>query len=299
MDDRPQIDDFLSGHRIAIVGVSTDAHDFSRGVLSELVGHGYDVVPVHPGVDEIDGRKAYARVQDVPGIVDGALLMTPPSASAQVVHDCADAHIPRVWMHRGAGSGAVSDEAVAFCREHGIEVVAGRCPLMFLGHPTAFVHRLHAGVLKLSGNFPRGETATAAGPRERLLGLPLLFVVLELVCAVSAIFGGWSMIADPSGARLGLPPPSSWARFAFASYLVPGIVLVLANGIVPAVVAIGALARRPWARAGHILFGAILAGWMATQIALIGMVSPLQPLVLSVALALFVLAIAHARRAAA
>jgi hypothetical protein len=42
----------------------------------------------------------------------------------------------------GAGRGAVSDEAVARCREAGVEVVAGACPFMF-DEPVRGVHRLH------------------------------------------------------------------------------------------------------------------------------------------------------------
>jgi hypothetical protein len=37
---------------------------------------------------------------------------------------------------------AVSDEAVARCREAGVEVVAGACPFMF-DEPVRGVHRLH------------------------------------------------------------------------------------------------------------------------------------------------------------
>ena len=31
--------------------------------------------------------------------------MTPPAATDQVVRECADAGVKRVWMHRGAGRG--------------------------------------------------------------------------------------------------------------------------------------------------------------------------------------------------
>jgi hypothetical protein len=59
-----------------------------------------------------------------------------------VVRDCAQAGVASVWLHRGAGRGAVSPEAVRFCREHGMSVVAGACPYMHLPR-TAFVHRVH------------------------------------------------------------------------------------------------------------------------------------------------------------
>lgn len=65
------------------------------------------------------------------------------------MRECAEAGVRRVWLHRGAGRGAVSDEAVAFCRAQGIAVVAGECPYMFL--PKAgLLHRLH-GLLRRLG----------------------------------------------------------------------------------------------------------------------------------------------------
>jgi predicted CoA-binding protein len=156
MNDLAAIDGFLAGHRIALVGVSSRPEDFSRLMFHELATRGYDVVPVRPNLDSVDGARAYARLQDVPGRLDGALLMTPPEVTAAVVRDCEAAHVPRVWMHRGVGGGAVNREAVAWCREHNIEVVAGECPLMFLPGGKSF-HQTHAAWRQLVGSYPRSE----------------------------------------------------------------------------------------------------------------------------------------------
>jgi predicted CoA-binding protein len=154
MTSRATIDRFLGGHRFALVGVSSRPGDFSRMVLRELTRRGYEVVPVRPDLGEVEGVTAYARVQDVPGKLDGAILMTPPAATETVVRDCAQAGVQRVWMHRGAGAGAVSAGAVTFCREQGIEVVEGECPLMFLSG-AGFVHRAHGAWRRLWGSYPR------------------------------------------------------------------------------------------------------------------------------------------------
>ncbi len=134
--------DFLDQRRIALVGVARDPRDLSRSLFRELRGRGYDVVPVHPVLDVVDGVPCARRLQDVWPPVAGALLMTPPEATDHVVRDCLEAGIGRVWMHRGTGRGAVSVTAVAFCRDHGIAVVEGACPFMFLPG-TSFVHRAH------------------------------------------------------------------------------------------------------------------------------------------------------------
>lgn len=133
---------FLARGRIALVGVSRDERSFSRVVLRELLRRGYDVVPVSPLLAEAEGRTGHARVQDIPPPVAGALLMTPPGQTEQVVRDCIQCGIRSVWMHRGTGAGAASPEAIALCLAHGIEVVADMCPFMALqGAP--WPHRLH------------------------------------------------------------------------------------------------------------------------------------------------------------
>ena len=135
-------EDFLAQKRLAVVGVSRHPKDFSRGLFRELWRRGYDVVPVNPQADEVDGRRCFAQVQDIAPPVEGALLMTTPQVTEAVVRDCAAAGIGRVWMHQGAGVGAVSAAAVEFCQERGIRVVAGYCPYMFLPK-AAWFHRLH------------------------------------------------------------------------------------------------------------------------------------------------------------
>jgi uncharacterized protein len=148
------IDLFLSGRRLAVVGVSRDGKDFSRAVLRAFLERGYDAVPVHPAGGEVEGRACARRVGDVRPPVEAALLLTPPAATDEVVKDCAEAGVKRVWMHRGAGRGAVSDTAVVFCRDHGMEVVEGACPFMFLPG-TGFGHGLHRFALRLAGRLPR------------------------------------------------------------------------------------------------------------------------------------------------
>jgi predicted CoA-binding protein len=151
---RAEIDCFLRHDRFAMVGVSRDPKHFSRYLLKELRAHGYDVIAVNPSAKEIEGRPCFANVKAIEPPVDAALLMTPPAETINIVQDCADAGIREVWMHRGGGQGAVSQVAVAFCREKGMQVIEGECPLMFLPN-TQFPHRVHGFFRKLVGSFPR------------------------------------------------------------------------------------------------------------------------------------------------
>lgn len=153
MASKRAIDSFLSCRRIAVVGVSRDPKDFSRSVFRAFVERGYDAVPVNPAGGEVDGRPSASRVGDVTPPIEAALLLTPSSATDQVVRECAAAGVKRVWMHRGAGAGAVSPEALTFCREKGIEVVVGECPFMFLPD-TGWFHGVHRFFRRLGGRLP-------------------------------------------------------------------------------------------------------------------------------------------------
>jgi uncharacterized protein len=150
---RENIEVFLRQHRLAFVGLSRNPKDFSRALYDEFRKRGYDVVPVNPNTTEIDGQPCYKRMQDIQPPVDGALLLTPPQVSEQVVRDCAAAGVKHVWMQRGEGIGSVSDAAVAFCEQNGIQVVPGQCPFMFLPN-TMFLHRVHGFVKKMTGAYP-------------------------------------------------------------------------------------------------------------------------------------------------
>jgi predicted CoA-binding protein len=149
----PEIREFLSQTRIALVGLSRNPKDLSRMLFRDLEQRGYDVVPVNPAIDEIEGTKCLARVQDATPPVHAALLMTSPQITDQVVRDCAAAGIRRVWMHSAGGQGSVSKEAVAFCKANGIQVVEGYCPFMFLPDEP-WIHRAHGFLIKLTGKYP-------------------------------------------------------------------------------------------------------------------------------------------------
>lgn len=157
------IEDFLAQKRIAIAGISRDPATDSARLFEELIRRGYDVVPVNPNTAQAQGRRCFARVQDIQPPVDAVLVMTPPEVTESIVNDCAAAGIRRVWMYRGAsGKGSVSARALAFCEARGINVVPGQCPFMFLPH-SAGIHRFHGFVRKIMGRYP--QRACASNPR--------------------------------------------------------------------------------------------------------------------------------------
>lgn len=147
---------FLDGHRFAVVGASDDEKNFGGTIYRELKGHGYEPVAVNRSVSLVDGDACFPSLEEVPGTLDGVIVMVGREASVGVVRDCARLGIDRVWLFKGAGPGAVSDEAIKICTENGIDVIPGACPLMFL-EPVAWFHRGHRGIRHLTGSLSRAS----------------------------------------------------------------------------------------------------------------------------------------------
>lgn len=150
---RSLIDEFLAKQRIAVIGVSRRPGHFSRRLFAEFRKRDYDVIPVNPGAEDIEGLRCYGRVQDIDPPVEGALLMVPPAELLRALVDCEMAGISRVWLYGINGPGGVADEAVEFCARRSISAVPGYCPFMFFPRPS-LVHRAHGAILKLMGAYP-------------------------------------------------------------------------------------------------------------------------------------------------
>ena len=147
---------FLEKKRIAVAGVSREKGGAHGGnpVYVRLRERGYDVYAVNPNATEVEGDACYPNVKTIPGGVGAVIIATHPDVAADVMQDCIDAGIKHVWMHRGPGSGSVSDSATVLGREAGLTVLDGGCPLMY--DPAGdFGHKMIKGVLSLIGRMPK------------------------------------------------------------------------------------------------------------------------------------------------
>lgn len=151
-----QIKDFLSQDRLVMVGVSRDPKEFSRVLFKDMQQRGYEMIPVNPKMEEMEGLVCYSSVTAIPGPVEGVVVYTSPDVSEQIVRECAEAGVKRVWLPGPGSDMTVNKDAVAFCEENGIEVISGYCPYMFIKE-SPFFHRMHGGFLKLVGKYPKAD----------------------------------------------------------------------------------------------------------------------------------------------
>ncbi|MFQ5577752.1 MAG: CoA-binding protein [Anaerolineae bacterium] len=149
------VQDFLNRERIAVVGVSRTKEGAAGANYRKLKGAGYRVFPVNPHAESFDGDPCYPDLRAIPGGVEGVLIVTRPQVTDELVRQCAELGISRVWMHQSfqrAGS-SVSEQAVAFCRQNNIAAIPGGCPMMFC-RPD-FGHTCMRWMLNLMGQLPK------------------------------------------------------------------------------------------------------------------------------------------------
>jgi predicted CoA-binding protein len=144
---------FLSQERIAVVGVSRSRHEAANAIFKKLRDTGHRVVPVNPRASEVEGAACFPDLRSVPGGIGAAMICTPPAATASVVRECAELGVRHVWLHRSFGAGSVSEAAIALANKHGIQVIPGGCPMMFVSPDPA--HRCMKWFLQWRGKIPK------------------------------------------------------------------------------------------------------------------------------------------------
>jgi hypothetical protein len=88
---------------------------------------------------------------------------------------------------------------------------------------------------------------------------------------IGAIGGGVFMILDPASKVMGMPH-----RFLdhspFQSFLIPGIILLLANGVLPLLIMFAAMRRSPGYGWWVAFQGCVLIGWISVEVVMLRVV---------------------------
>jgi len=112
--------------RVAIVGASPSPVRPSHGVLLDLAGLGYDVVPVNPGTDEVAGLRCYPTLAEAvaaTGPVDIVDVFRLPPACPGHAREAVEVGARCLWLQLGIAS----REAGRIAHDAGLAVVMNRC----------------------------------------------------------------------------------------------------------------------------------------------------------------------------
>jgi predicted CoA-binding protein len=96
---------------VAIIGASADRSKFSNKSIHAHVRAGYEVYPVSPKEESIEGLKCYQSVLDIPVALDRVSLYLPPQVGTKILDDIAKKGCKELWVNPGAESPELIEKA--------------------------------------------------------------------------------------------------------------------------------------------------------------------------------------------
>jgi predicted CoA-binding protein len=151
------VKDFLSQKSIAVSGVTRNREDAANLAYRRLKAAGYRVYAINPKAETFDGDKCYPDLVSLPEKVDAIFIVNRPEITEQIVKQCVELGVTRVWTHCSLGTNprfaqsvsSSSAEVARLCRENNITLIPGACINMFLNADGG--HAFMRGMLRVFG----------------------------------------------------------------------------------------------------------------------------------------------------
>jgi uncharacterized protein len=98
---------------VAVIGASADRRKFGNKAVRAFLRQGYDVRPVNPAVDTVEGLTAYSSITDIPDPIDLVTIYVPPEIGETLLEGIAGKHPQEFWVNPGADSPSLLARAEA------------------------------------------------------------------------------------------------------------------------------------------------------------------------------------------
>lgn len=126
-----ELDHIFKPRSVAVIGASNQASNWGFWTVHNMVSTGFrgPIYPVHPRDKQVCGVPAYARLEDIPGEVEMAIIVVPARYTPQVMEECARKGVKGAvvisggFAEIGAEGKALQDRMLAIARSAGIRFV--------------------------------------------------------------------------------------------------------------------------------------------------------------------------------
>jgi acyl-CoA synthetase (NDP forming) len=113
---------------VAVIGASNARHKYGNRAVRAYLRQGWTVYPVNPNETTVEGLPAFARVTDIPGVVDRAALYVPPAVGETLLDAIKAKGITELFVNPGAES----DALLARAEQLGLGPIAA-CAIVDIG----------------------------------------------------------------------------------------------------------------------------------------------------------------------
>ena len=122
-DIQDLINEFMSLKRFAVVGATDNPEKNGNRILMNLKNRGYEVYPVNPRLETIDGLTCYPNLSAIPSQVDVVDFVVPPQVTIETLKECQKLGLDRIWLQPGSED----DAALEYCQQNNMKVVHSVC----------------------------------------------------------------------------------------------------------------------------------------------------------------------------
>jgi len=113
---------------IAVIGASSDRKKYSNKAIRAYVISGYEVYPINPKEEYIEGLKSYKSILDIDDKIDRATLYVPPQVGVKIIEEIAEKGVGELYVNPGAES----DELIEKARKLGLNPIMA-CSILAVG----------------------------------------------------------------------------------------------------------------------------------------------------------------------
>ena len=145
-----QIDRFVAGKTIAIVGASRKEKSFSADVAKHLKELNYKLWFVNPNyeIDEPVNSKVKS-IKNLPKDIKHLLVLTPATETESVVKQAIENGMDNIWIQQTSETTAAIELALA----NKVNLIHHHCIFMFT-KPTG-IHKFHYTIKRVFGSLPK------------------------------------------------------------------------------------------------------------------------------------------------
>jgi acetyltransferase len=155
---RASLERIFHPRSVAVIGATDREGSVGRSTLSNLINSPFQgrIYPIHPRLDEILGRRAYARIGELPEAVDLALIVTPARTVPGIVGECVAANakgaviISAGFREQGAEGMALEQQIAEQLSRSRLRVVGPNC--LGVMNPIIGLNATFAQAMALPGN---------------------------------------------------------------------------------------------------------------------------------------------------
>ena len=111
--------EFLKYKKWAVIGAHVRHDRYGYKIYKKLKEKGYEVYPINPRFDEIEGDKCYKDLSSIPVKIDVIDMVVNPKRGIPIIEEAAKLGINKVWFQPGT----VDDDILKLAKEKGIDIV--------------------------------------------------------------------------------------------------------------------------------------------------------------------------------